>query len=191
MMWTPRFPEDSGQSWKVASVGFWFYRVHPRTHSNQRVVSSDGSMEFTLSVSSMDWFLLADRQQRTSPWLQKLLLTPFWDSSALFCLVGILADDNLDLSQVFTKSSGGKLWIFHSITAFFSTRWDLFQLDNGYPHKYKYLINGVYRGFIMSQFLKKGFPGGSVAKKSACQCRRHRFDPWLGKIRGEENVNLL
>ena len=34
-----------------------------------------------------------------------------------------------------------------------------------------------------------GFPGGSVAKKKkrkkeriACQCRRHRFDPWSGKI---------
>ena len=27
-----------------------------------------------------------------------------------------------------------------------------------------------------------GFPGGSVIKKSACQCRRHGFDPWSGKI---------
>ena len=27
-----------------------------------------------------------------------------------------------------------------------------------------------------------GFPGGSVVKESACQCRRHRFDPWPGKI---------
>ena len=27
-----------------------------------------------------------------------------------------------------------------------------------------------------------GFPGGSVVKHSACQCRRHRFDPWFGKI---------
>jgi len=27
-----------------------------------------------------------------------------------------------------------------------------------------------------------GFPGGSVVKESACQCRRHRFDPWVGKI---------
>ena len=24
----------------------------------------------------------------------------------------------------------------------------------------------------------EGFPGGSVVKKSACQCRRLRFDPW-------------
>ena len=28
-----------------------------------------------------------------------------------------------------------------------------------------------------------GFPGGSVVKESACQCKRRRrclFDPWLG-----------
>ena len=30
----------------------------------------------------------------------------------------------------------------------------------------------------------KGFPGGSVVKKkkSTCQCRIHRFHPWVGKI---------
>jgi len=29
------------------------------------------------------------------------------------------------------------------------------------------------------------FPGGASGKESACQCRRHkrhRFDPWVGKI---------
>ena len=26
----------------------------------------------------------------------------------------------------------------------------------------------------------RGFPGGSVVKKSACHCRRHRFDHWSG-----------
>ena len=33
-------------------------------------------------------------------------------------------------------------------------------------------------------FQEKGFPGGSVGKESACQCRRcrrHEFDPWVGK----------
>ena len=28
----------------------------------------------------------------------------------------------------------------------------------------------------------KGFPGGSVIKESACQCRRCRFEPWVRKI---------
>ena len=28
----------------------------------------------------------------------------------------------------------------------------------------------------------KGCPGGTVIKKSACQCRRCRFDPWVRKI---------
>ena len=33
--------------------------------------------------------------------------------------------------------------------------------------------------------IKWGFPGGSVAKELACQCRRCKrcgFDPWVGKI---------
>ena len=30
--------------------------------------------------------------------------------------------------------------------------------------------------------LFRGFPGGSDDKESACQCRRPRFDPWVGKI---------
>ena len=29
---------------------------------------------------------------------------------------------------------------------------------------------------------EEGFPGGSVVKKCACQCKRHRFDPWSWKI---------
>ena len=31
-------------------------------------------------------------------------------------------------------------------------------------------------------FLVGGFPDGSAGKESACQCRRCRFDPWVGKI---------
>ena len=27
-----------------------------------------------------------------------------------------------------------------------------------------------------------GFPGSSAGKESACQCRRHGFVPWVGKI---------
>ena len=32
------------------------------------------------------------------------------------------------------------------------------------------------------QAIKRGFPGSSVGKESACQCRRCWFDPWIGKI---------
>ena len=28
-------------------------------------------------------------------------------------------------------------------------------------------------------------------KETTCQCRRHRFDPWVGKIPGEGNGNSL
>ena len=34
-------------------------------------------------------------------------------------------------------------------------------------------------------YCDSGFPGGSVGKEPACQCRRHkrhRFSPWVGKI---------
>ena len=34
----------------------------------------------------------------------------------------------------------------------------------------------------------KGFPGGSAIKKSACQCRRHGFDPWVRKDPLEEEM---
>ena len=35
------------------------------------------------------------------------------------------------------------------------------------------------------------FPGGSVVKESTCQCRRHGFDPSLGRSPGERNGNPL
>ena len=28
----------------------------------------------------------------------------------------------------------------------------------------------------------RGFLGGTCGKEPACQCERHRFDPWVGKI---------
>ena len=34
---------------------------------------------------------------------------------------------------------------------------------------------------------QQGFPGGSMIKEFACQCRRHRFDPWVGKSPGKGN----
>ena len=29
---------------------------------------------------------------------------------------------------------------------------------------------------------KKCFPSGACDKESICQCRKHEFDPWVGKI---------
>ena len=36
-----------------------------------------------------------------------------------------------------------------------------------------------------------GFPGGSVVKKSACQCKRCKFNAWVGKIPWRGNGNPL
>ena len=34
----------------------------------------------------------------------------------------------------------------------------------------------------LHRFLCRDFPGGSEVKESTCQCRRCKFDPWVGKI---------
>ena len=35
---------------------------------------------------------------------------------------------------------------------------------------------------LLNDTVLYGFPNGSSGKESACQCRRCRFDPWVGKI---------
>ena len=43
----------------------------------------------------------------------------------------------------------------------------------------------MFQVFLKLKRLKTiflGFPGGSVAKKSALQCKGHQFDPWSRKI---------
>ena len=39
--------------------------------------------------------------------------------------------------------------------------------------------------------VKKGLPSWLSGKESACQCRRHGFDPWVGKIPWRRNGNPL
>jgi len=36
--------------------------------------------------------------------------------------------------------------------------------------------------FIIFDYSLMVFPNGSTGKESACQGRRHRFDPWIRKI---------
>lgn len=45
--------------------------------------------------------------------------------------------------------------------------------------KPKFLINK----FIILELLFIGLPGDSVAGNPLCQCRRHGFNPWSGRIR--------
>ena len=47
------------------------------------------------------------------------------------------------------------------------------------------------RTFEYASCFPSGFPSGSVVKEPPCQCRRHRFDPWVGKIAGKGNGNPL
>ena len=37
----------------------------------------------------------------------------------------------------------------------------------------------------------RSFPGGTSGKESACQCRRHRFNPWIERSAGGGNGNPL
>ena len=47
--------------------------------------------------------------------------------------------------------------------------------------KRKLLIEKI--GKILNRYqIERGFPGGSVLKRSICQCRRWGFDPWVWKI---------
>ena len=57
----------------------------------------------------------------------------------------------------------------------------LFTIATGWKQSQCPLTNG----WIKCDKEIMGFPGGSVVKESACQCRRHRryqFDPWVRKI---------
>ena len=52
-------------------------------------------------------------------------------------------------------------------------------------HPVSYVSENVF--FILSDSLlgahtRKGFPGGTSGKESACQCKRPGFDPWVRKI---------
>ena len=53
--------------------------------------------------------------------------------------------------------------------------------------EYFYTLNTII-GLLLGTIPKlvchphSGFPCSSVGKESACQCRRPRFDPWVGKI---------
>ena len=40
----------------------------------------------------------------------------------------------------------------------------------------------IKTGFYIITQPKVGLPGGLNCKESACQCRRHRFNPWVRKI---------
>ena len=59
--------------------------------------------------------------------------------------------------------------------------WTTYILIQALSHT-SYCIFGKLLNLLM---VLVGFPGGSVVKQSACQCRRCRFDPWVGKIPGE------
>ena len=50
-------------------------------------------------------------------------------------------------------------------------------------------IHGIFQASILEWGAVRGYypniwgiPGGTVIKNLPCQCRRHRFDPWVGKI---------
>ena len=49
-------------------------------------------------------------------------------------------------------------------------------LNTGLPGKSWEILMNINISYSMD------FPGGSAVKKSACQCRRHGFSPWVGKI---------
>ena len=51
-------------------------------------------------------------------------------------------------------------------------------------------FNPLHTGWlkIVYCFQTKGYAGSASGKETACQCRRHRFDPWARKIPPEEGM---
>ena len=62
---------------------------------------------------------------------------------------------------------------FVKVVAWYNSKWKT-------RKKYHIQFDSIYIKFYT--YLGWTFPGGSVVKESACQCRRIRFDPWVGKI---------
>ena len=55
-------------------------------------------------------------------------------------------------------------------------------------------VLGPWSGIYETLTLCWGFPGGASGKDSTCQCRRHkrhRFNPWVGKIPWRRHGNPL
>ena len=44
---------------------------------------------------------------------------------------------------------------------------------------------------IIFNILRLTFPGGTSGKAPTCQCKRHRFDPWVGRSPGGRLGNPL
>ena len=45
--------------------------------------------------------------------------------------------------------------------------------------------------YLIVLWYQQSFQGGATGKESACQCRRHRFNRWLGKmLHGAEQLSL-
>ena len=66
-------------------------------------------------------------------------------------------------------------WISSSSTS--STIQLLLTEDRWFPHQERKNLENYNK--LNCEW---GFPGGSTVKKSICQYKRHRFDPWVGKI---------
>ena len=86
--------------------------------------------------------------------------------------------------------------LIYEESSFSSSRWVL-QVWEGQEFlpqtEYQYIENNYYKVLQTSKKMKRiklsevksmsyGLPGWLSGKESACQCRRRRFDPWVGKI---------
>ena len=55
----------------------------------------------------------------------------------------------------------------------------------------KALAQGLGQSWCLRNAASGGLPWWLTGKEPACRCRRHRFDPWLGKIPyASEQVSL-
>ena len=59
------------------------------------------------------------------------------------------------------------------------TKWEIFDLASPFQH----LIQSLEQlSIYLSIYVYTGFLGSASGKEPTCQCRRYRFDTWVGKI---------
>ena len=64
---------------------------------------------------------------------------------------------------------------------FWSHHWKFFYIIKVFIYIFYIYTLHIYI-FYINYFYKVGFPWWLNGKQSACQCRRHRFDPWVEEI---------
>ena len=57
--------------------------------------------------------------------------------------------------------------------------------------EWKLYVHAHFSLHFQDMIMTQGFQGSPSIKEPSCQCKRHGFSPWVGKIPGAEHGNPL